>query len=201
MFCRIIIFCGIFLDKLIERQNLTHSVHCLKRIMFMPSLFFITSFLLLPVATCASNADFINSRGRQSQSVDEEERFSNLNFNAYDGYGAKTIFDSESDLAKESNSFWGRLFIDGFPGENGMQYFRAHFGILPPSLHKVRFVLAQHLDECSDGGRLNEVDENLIDHDTVLVVKRGNCTFGEKAQRAHDAGAGGILFVNNEVRM
>ena len=170
----------------------------------MQSFLSLILFLLILVATFASNADYINQRGKdvdQKQHRSSEERFSNLNFNAYDGYNAIAEYNLKDNNEKQYNSFWGRLFIDGFPGENGMQYFRGHFGTMPQSLRKVKFVLAQHLDDCSEADDSTILDEDLIDYDTVLVAKRGICTFGEKAQRAIEAGAGGILFLNNEVQL
>jgi hypothetical protein len=52
-------------------------------------------------------------------------------------------------------------------------------------------------DEVSGLPALNNIDE--VDESTVLVTKRGGCTFGEKALVAHhEAGAAGIIFVNNQ---
>ena len=103
--------------------------------------------------------------------------------------------------------------MDRFPGHNGMQYFRAHFGNEPP-LHRVKFVFANPSTYCKDNDddddddeerksaveKSNELSPSTFDLDTILVVKRGDCTFVEKSQRAQDAGAGGLLIVNNEVR-
>lgn len=113
---------------------------------------------------------------------------------------SKLNFDSHNE------STWGRLYLQGFPGHNGMQYFRAHFGSEPP-LHHVKFVLANPSTYCRDNdeeersvGKSNDLSPSTFDVDTILVVKRGDCTFVEKSQRAKDVGAGGLLIVNNEVR-
>jgi hypothetical protein len=42
-------------------------------------------------------------------------------------------------------------------------------------------------------------NENQVDNKTVIVAKRGTCTFGDKATSAHEMGAAGILFINNEL--
>ena len=164
--------------------------------------------------TFANNAAvFINQKSENTESNnnnDDDGHFSKIDFNAFERTHIKELLNSKDEdksSLKHEISFWGRLYIDGFPGENGMQYFRAHFGQSPPKT-KVKFTLAPHLDDCRDRDDDDDVvddDEdtivykNLIDDDTILVVKRGNCTFGEKAQLAHDLGAGGILLVNNEV--
>lgn len=187
--------------------------------MTFPQIILSVSFalvVLLTDITFANNnaAVFINQRSSTNTESNNDERFSKIDFHAFERAHVKEVLnsndaDDDYDEDKKTSlkheiSFWGRLYIDGFPGENGMQYFRAHFGQSPPSA-KVKFILAPHLDDCRDGddddddGHSSSVDVDLIDNDTILVVKRGNCTFGEKAQLAHDLGAGGILLVNNEV--
>ncbi|KAL9181115.1 hypothetical protein ACHAXT_009920 [Thalassiosira profunda] len=84
-----------------------------------------------------------------------------------------SVLDFDRDQGDDYSSFWGRLYINGFPGS--LQYFRTEFGGHP-------------LLENADG----------IDEATVVVTMRGGCTFSEKAFAAHDAGAAGVLFVNTE---
>lgn len=159
-----------------------------------PHLFLQVLLFVLLSFVCANDDNvFINQRSRKEREVQQSNQFSNLQFNIYDELHGKEM------SRKRQNSFWGRLYIDGIPGQNGMQYFRAHFGQLPQSSHRVKFVLGQHLDECSGDYKQSSNEMEVIDGDTILVVKRGNCTFGEKAEGALAAGAGGILFVNNEV--
>jgi len=116
----------------------------------------------------------------------EKHTFSQLSFDTDPFH-----HEEESTLANES--FWGRLYIESFPDRKGFQYFRAHYGV-PPPVNETTFVLADPIDLCSDeeytAGNLK---------DTVLVVRRGVCSFADKSRAAHEAGARGILFVNNEV--
>ena len=178
--------------------------------------------LVMVQTALANNNQFINRSSSSSLKNDEvnddysttyeeKETFSKLNFNNAQGnptvlmneeeqYESKesTLTSSSSSLVEDTSknqndSFWGRLYIDGFPGQ--MQYFRAHFGGLPPP-QRVKFKLAQPLNYCDD---VQGENNNAFDSDTIIVAKRGNCTFVEKAQRAYDNGAGGILFINNEV--
>ncbi len=186
-------------------------------------------------ATTVSSNELLSSRSfdeetnRGDQTVEEqqeeheigeqrEEQFSRLNFNVDDVVDTMQINmrhvekkkDFEIEEERLNNSFWGRLYMDGFPGQNGAQYFRAHFGQRPPSKH-IMFVLADPLDGCSNSSNesgetinnraLNQTltsSPSLYANETVIVAMRGNCSFAQKAQIAHDKGAAGILFINNE---
>ena len=89
-----------------------------------------------------------------------------------------------------STRFWGRLYLDGWP--QTIQFFRAHFGIEPPFGRK-RFVFPVPRDGCSD-----YENAHLLTEDHVLLVPRGNCTFGTKALIAKKTKATAILIINNE---
>lgn len=108
------------------------------------------------------------------------ERFSNINFNSH------------------VESTWGRLYIERLPGHNGIQFFRGHFGALTPPLHSVKFVVADPLTYCN--GKTEKSSQDLFGSDSVVVVKRGECSFVAKSKRVQESGASGILLINNEVR-
>jgi hypothetical protein len=82
------------------------------------------------------------------------------------------------------------LYLDGWP--QTIQFFRAHFGIEPPFGRK-RFIFPNPRDACST---IENADK--ISSDFVLLVHRGNCTFGTKAKNAHATKASSILIINNE---
>jgi hypothetical protein len=193
--------------------------------MFLSYLFFLCSFSIVQTLVLANNhEDMINKvihgeegkgevdqdKKEEEQQEQEEQLFSKLTFDVKDEinfFRERSLKEGDIGGIEEeelNSSFWGRLYIDGFPGQNGMQYFRAHFGSLPP-LHRVTFRLGQSLEYCdndNDNDNDNDLeneDKDVFDKDTIVVVKRGNCPFSEKAQRAFDSGAGGILFINNEV--
>ena len=126
------------------------------------------------------------------------DRFSVLSFDQVDDFAIAG--DVEEESKQEDMSFWGRLYIDGFPDLLGMQYFRAHFGFRPPS-NIVRFTLATPFTMCDDDFRPVLNNTGRIDKDTIIVTKRGDCSFVEKAQVGLEAGAGGLLVINNEVSL
>jgi len=136
------------------------------------------------------------------------DRFSVLNFDSSTDFDDKDDDDKDNDQQQDKEggekilaqkSWWGRLYLDGFPGP--FQYFRAHFGAPPPLLSSsLKFVLADPPTAC-DSEEFIPVLSNIdqIDEHTIVVVVRGDCTFGEKAIEVHKAGALGVLFINNEV--
>lgn len=126
------------------------------------------------------------SKRKEEDTLLLPDRYSVLNF--------EDIHRSES-LTLDS-SWWGRLYIKGFP--TPQQYFRAHFGSTPPS-GEVKLVLASPLSMCDDVTGLATFDNgHQVDDNTIIVANRGGCTFGDKAIFAHELGAAGILFINNE---
>jgi len=92
------------------------------------------------------------------------------------------------------SAFWGSIYLENFA--RPLQYFRAHFGA-PPPMGGVEFVLASPPEMCR-GGRATLENAGEIRRENVLVVERGCCSFAEKATLAANAGAIGILFVNNQ---
>ena len=62
-----------------------------------------------------------------------------------------------------------------------------------PPIGKKRFVFPEPRDACSD-----IQNSHLLTSDHVLLVNRGNCTFGTKATIAHRTNASAILIINNE---
>ena len=135
----------------------------------------------------------LRNAGRMMKDKTEEllmlpDRYSVLNFEKTDGV-------EEQELSVES-SWWGRLYVQGFPSPK--QYFRAHFGRAPPD-GEVKLLLASPLTMCDDISGLAMLDnDHEVDSSTVIVAKRGSCTFGDKATLAHELGSSGILFINNE---
>lgn len=123
------------------------------------------------------------------------EVFSKLDFEA------DTKFAHESDIKGQielrNTRYWGRLYIDGFP--QTIQYFRAHFGIVPPIGNKLLLFIMNHLlfhliigkkifvfsdpiDGCGD------INADGLTENHILLIKRGNCTFGTKAKNAFNTG-------------
>jgi hypothetical protein len=89
-----------------------------------------------------------------------------------------------------------RLYVEGFPVP--LQYFRAHFG-LPPPQGEMKLLLASPITMCDDiTGLATIYNDNQVDGNTIIVAQRGSCTFGDKAILAHEIGAAGVLFINNE---
>ena len=127
-----------------------------------------------------------NSKGKEDPILLLPDRYSVLHFDD---------IHTEEHLTLDS-SWWGRLYIQGFP--TPIQFFRAHFGSTPPS-GEVKLVLASPLSMCDDITGLATLDNtHQVDNTTVIVAKRGGCTFGDKAIVAHELGAAAILFLNNE---
>lgn len=177
--------------------------------------FFVISCLIILQYISASNAVFINQRETDfekkdilSDNDDDSDGYDDENMERFNKRGISSRYDRES----VSDASWGRLYVDGFPGQSGIQYFRAHFGSMPPS-HRVKFVLAgsSSMTYCNNDSNDNKekkeeaeevakssTNDNLFDSNTIVVAKRGSCTFVEKAKRAQDAGAGGLLITNNE---
>jgi len=116
------------------------------------------------------------------------EVFSNLDFTADSTPASEE--DVEGQLRLRASRFWGRLYIDGWP--QTVQFFRAHFGIEPPTGRKV-FVFPDPRDACEE---IKNPEYYTEDH--VLLVNRGKCTFGTKAKNAQKTKATGIVIVNNE---
>ena len=122
------------------------------------------------------------------------DRYSVLNFDAGE-YSEDECDDNES--TNTVNSWWGRLYVEGCPAP--MQYFRAHFGEAPPH-GNVKLLLASPPSMCDNLAGLSILNNaHDVDGNTVVVAVRGECTFGEKAIAAFEAGAAGIVFVNNMV--
>lgn len=140
--------------------------------------------VLLFALCCISTAD-LEASGRSSSSV---EILSVLDFSADSKPASEN--DREGQLKLRSTRYWGRLHLDGWP--QSIQYFRAHFGIEPPIGRKT-FVFPEPRDGCS------EVENAAIyTSDHVLLMKRGNCTFGTKAKLAAKTAASGVIIINNE---
>lgn len=111
--------------------------------------------------------------------------------------------------------FWGRLYVDGWP--QPVQYFMSHFSG-PPDLHERPLLLADPPLACD---KLNNAEEiryathgvrllftlswSLIvslcfprrNKSAVVMVRRGECTFGTKARRAVEAGASTVIYIND----
>ncbi|CAM9357459.1 unnamed protein product, partial [Discosporangium mesarthrocarpum] len=86
---------------------------------------------------------------------------------------------------------WGRVYVDGWPAP--MQYMRSHFG--GPAPGGIRpMILAGPLDACEPLTNSYQTDEVP----PVIVAVRGTCTFSTKVNNTEQAGASGLLIVNNE---
>ena len=116
------------------------------------------------------------------------EVFSNLDFTADSAPASEE--DVEGQLRLRATRFWGRLYIDGWP--QTIQFFRAHFGIVPP-IGRKRFVFAEPREACTD-----LTNAHLLTSDHVLLVNRGTCTYGQKAKIAQKTSASAIIIINNE---
>ena len=110
--------------------------------------------------------------------------------------------DVETQLEQRHASWWGRLYVDGFPFS--MQYLRGHFG-QGPKVGPYTLLLAEPVIMCNtiffdpvleNAAKVKELKDQ--GQDVVLVARRGNCTFGEKSILAEEVGAVGIIFVNDE---
>lgn len=123
-----------------------------------------------------------------------QENLSMLRFEPVDEF-AKT---EQQELDYAAQSFWGRLYVDRFPGRVGFQYFRAHFGLAPP-MENVIFRLASPSNLCEKDERLALYNKTGLGQDIILVAWRGDCSFTDKALAAHESGADGVLYVNNVV--
>jgi hypothetical protein len=116
------------------------------------------------------------------------EVFSKIDFGA-DATPARAD-DIEGQIQLRSTRFWGRIYIDGWP--QSIQFFRAHFGIEPP-MGKKMFVFAEPRDACTE---LTNLEPITADH--VVLVKRGSCTFGQKALNVRKTLARVMVVINNE---
>lgn len=143
------------------------------------------------VGSSYANEEWNDARIKAKRQLLLQQKSSVLNFDA--------AFENNqaSESIAAANSWWGRLYVVGIPSH--MQYFRAHFGV-PPDDKTIRLVAASPPSMCDESARipiLNNAEE--MDDRTVIVAIRGGCTFGEKANTAQEAGAAGILFVNDIV--
>lgn len=116
------------------------------------------------------------------------EVFSNLDFDADSTPASED--DVEAQMRLRATRFWGRVYIDGWP--QSIQFFRAHFGNEPP-IGRKRFVFSEPRDACQELS-----NAHVLTSDHILLVNRGNCTFGTKAKNAQKTAALGILIINNE---
>lgn len=98
--------------------------------------------------------------------------------------------DAEGQLNLRNSRFWGRLYMDGWP--QTVQFFRAHFGIAPPTGMKT-FVFAEPRDACID-----LTNAEFLTEDHVVLVHRGTCTYGTKAINVHKTKASSVIIINNE---
>ena len=141
--------------------------------------------IVLLLAFCYISTADIEASGQSSSPV---EVLSVLDF-AADSTPAPED-DFEGQLKLRSTRYWGRLHLDRWP--QSIQYFRAHFGIEPPMGRKF-FVFPEPRDGCSD---IEDPARYTSNH--ILLLKRGNCTFGTKARIAAKTSASGAIIINNE---
>jgi hypothetical protein len=94
--------------------------------------------------------------------------------------------DVEGQKELRASRPWGRLYPQGWP--SGIQYLKAEFGGAAPEGSQTLHV-GVPADGCSE---MKTVNGGLV------LVNRGTCTFGQKARRAQEAGAQGVIIVNNE---
>ncbi len=138
-----------------------------------------------------ANGDRKSARINAKQRLLLQQKPSVLNFDA------AVDDDQASESIDASDSWWGRLYVAGFPSH--MQYFRAHFGV-PHNDKIIRLVAASPPNMCVESARIPILNNSeQMSNSTVIVAVRGGCTFGEKANIAQEVGAAGILFVNNIV--
>lgn len=125
------------------------------------------------------------------------DRLSTLDFSSQSEHDS----GEHNELLMAKSSFWGRLFLDGFPDRKGIQYFRAHFGSTPPE-NGITLTLASPNSLCEEDGQRSTTKGQGFGSmaNLIVVALRGNCTFEEKARIAEQNSARGVLIVNNEVR-
>ena len=157
---------------------------------------FYTLFIIVGCIALLLNVDvaFADEERKPSMfKVGEEwmalpEVFSNLDFEADSTPAGEE--DIEAQMRLRGTRFWGRIYIDGWP--QSIQFFRAHFGFEPP-IGRKRFVFSEPRDACED-----LTNAHLLTSDHILLVNRGNCTFGTKAKNAQKTASLGIVIINNE---
>ena len=155
-------------------------------------LFFLLSYI--PGTHSEISTQFQNNSSIISESGDQnhptnEKHISVLSFEFNEDPETK---NEDESLAKDS--FWGRLYFNDFPQRKGVQYFRAHFGLEPPR-GEITFLLKEPYNLCD-----SIVDDEVRgDGKKFLVAIRGECSFGEKVKVANEAGADGLVIVNNVV--
>lgn len=108
--------------------------------------------------------------------------------------------DLRAEVALHKRSYWGRLYVDGWP--QPIQYLRAHFGEATPSAHRMPIYLSEPWDAC---GYQQDAAEMRLDAPVIVLAKRGNCTFGYKANVTQDSLGGDdrsaasvLVLINNE---
>ncbi|GMH84234.1 hypothetical protein TrVE_jg7710 [Triparma verrucosa] len=110
--------------------------------------------------------------------------------------------DIDGQLEQREQAWWGRLYVANFPFS--IQFLRGHFGS-GPKLAQYTLLLSEPALMCDltlydammdNQDRVKELKDQ--GKNVIIVAKRGNCTYGEKAILAESVGADGILYVNDE---
>ena len=94
--------------------------------------------------------------------------------------------DDAGERALRDAGTFGHLLVDGWPSP--IEYRRGHFGTGPPSGERT-IALAEPRDACSPLAPASA-------RGSVVIARRGGCTFGTKANRTAEAGAAALLIVN-----
>ena len=125
---------------------------------------------------------------------------------------SKLKFDTVRGFAKDSDikgqkelrdaRFWGRLYIEGWPYP--LQYYLAHFSE-PPPLGTMNILNAQPSYGCGPyTDDFNKIYQSMSKEQiekTILLTKRGECSFTQKARKAKELGFKSIAFVNDRPGM
>ena len=125
---------------------------------------------------------------------------------------SKLKFDTVRGFAKEDDvkaqkelrdaRFWGRLYIEGWP--YALQYYLAHFSE-PPPLGTMNILNAEPSHGCGPfTDEFNKRYQSMTEEEkekTLLLTKRGECSFTDKARRASELGFKNIAYVNDRPGM
>lgn len=170
------------LEEMLKSINLEHRAQKLYKM----------GFVDMRVLLRASRMDYQLMRLNWEDSTDEEIQLLRETIEKMAQLATVVEVEVEKiDYTERNKLGMGRLHIPG--SVQAFEYLRGSFGGVPPiGLREV--VLASNEYGCTPRETADLVNK-------IYVVKRGICTFLEKALVAHRAGAVGLVIVNTEDRV